>query len=920
MNKQQQHLFQLLKEIHAICVNNGITYYLAMGSLIGAVRHGGFLPWDDDADILMTRDEFERFKKACEKDLPPNRMLCSSRTVESFGFLLPRYISTDTTAIHRAQSLEPDACGEVIDIFLLDPLADGDEAYMNYLLDVNLYSDVINCANAAGSRFNLDPELFERYNKIRKEHGVMVVSEQLEKRLERNFDPSGKRYGFRWNGVTLAMERSWFAETRLVDFEGEQFMAPGGVHEFLTCYYGDEWAQIPNGIKPGKHNAASSIELPYKDALEFYEPTEDLAQLKADVYKRKRLLLENAPGMNVLKDEAAHARATIAKLELENTLCEKRPELDAAVAAGDGKAASKILADYLAVQLGMPFIGRNFHNGMARLIHPVLIDVEPAVFEAALLALMCTGRASKAYRMLEVWQQCGREHTASMKHTAQLIERFRFACACYERRDMKAGLEEAECLLQELPKAESFSKLRIVFLTAFAEQEPSEENLAALEHAVQAALAVDPEDGFYIKAQGDIARLRGDDAAARKFYLDAAEKTRNGYALRDIFERTGYHPSWYRLPAWARKYGVEQWEGEDVPVPERAVPQGAGDAKQKLLFSLLKELCALCEENHIQYVLAPAAAKAFAEQGTLPSKLEDYAIVCDPKAALELARVLQRNCAQGGSARKLVYCGNAPAIKDCTLFFGDANTLLLKLDGSKPDPVGVLAARVIVPQRVGSAPALSFGQKLRAKLGLDKESDPCLEKYRLLLKKKCAAAGELPAGDDKSARIDLGQLAQGGAPAKLEYCGSAFNVPTELDAYTASATSATGSALDAGAGYAVSAQLNLQQLEAAGGFNASYYERKAVYSKNTRFAREVSKRFRANFEALKLAVALKEISVELLPQKQRICELADAGDVKALKPILSKYLAFANKHKGAPNLAFDEQIYAALRLLQARKN
>ena len=918
MNKQQQHLFQLLKEIHTICVNNNITYYLAMGSLIGAVRHGGFLPWDDDADILMTRDEFERFKKACEKDLPPNRMLCSSRTVESFGFLLPRYISTDATAIHRAQSIEPDACGEVIDIFLLDPLADGDEAYMNYLLDVNLYSDVINCANAAASRFNLSPELFDRYNKIREEQGVMAVSEQLEKRLERNFDANGKRYGFRWNGVTLAMERSWFENVRLVDFEGEQFMAPGGVHEFLTCYYGDEWTQIPNSIKPGKHNAASSIALPYKDALEFYEPAEDLAQLKADVYKRKRLVLENASEMNALKDEAARARATIAKLELENTLREKRPELDAAVAAGDGKTASKILADYLAVQLGMPFIGRNFHNGMARLIRPVLIDVEPAVFEAALLALMCTGRISKAHRMLEVWQQCSRQRSASMEHTAQLIERFRFACACFEQRKMVPGLEEAERLLQELPKADSFIKLRMVFLASMTEQDPTEDRLATLEDAVQSALKIDPEDGFFIKYAGDVARLRGDDAAARKLYLAAAEKTRNGYALRDIFERTGYHPSWYRLPAWAHKYGVEQWEGEDVPVPWHEVSQGAGDAKQKLLFSLLKEVCALCEENRIQYLLAPAVAKAFSEQNALPSKPEDYAIACEPEAALELARVLQREAAQSDGTRNLMFYGNNQDLKDCTLYYGDANSLLLKLDGSKPDPVGILAARVLVPQRVGSAPTPSFAQKLRSKLGLDKESDARLENYRLLLKKKSAVAGELSAGGDKSVRVDLGQLAQGAV--KLEYCGFAFSVPTTLDAYIARAFSATGVALEVGAGYATSAQINLSQLAAAGGFSASYYERKAVYSKNTRFAREVSKRFKANFEALKLAVALKELSLELLPQKQRICALAEQGNVKELKSILDKYLTLANKHKGAPNLAFDEQIYAALGLLQTQKN
>lgn len=149
----------MLKEIHAICVKNDITYYLAMGSLIGAVRHGGFLPWDDDADIMMTLDEFKRFKEACKTDIPEGRILCSPDEQESYGFLLPRYVSKETTAIHTSQSLHEDVCGEVIDIFILDPIADGREAYKAWVQDVNLYSEVRNYANVCSARFEMPRSL-----------------------------------------------------------------------------------------------------------------------------------------------------------------------------------------------------------------------------------------------------------------------------------------------------------------------------------------------------------------------------------------------------------------------------------------------------------------------------------------------------------------------------------------------------------------------------------------------------------------------------------------------------------------------------------------------------------------------------------------------------------------------------------------
>ena len=75
MNKKQYCLLQLVKEIDAFCKKHDITYYCAAGTVLGAIRHGGFIPWDDDIDILMTRSEFLRFVSAFEKDGPEDRAI-----------------------------------------------------------------------------------------------------------------------------------------------------------------------------------------------------------------------------------------------------------------------------------------------------------------------------------------------------------------------------------------------------------------------------------------------------------------------------------------------------------------------------------------------------------------------------------------------------------------------------------------------------------------------------------------------------------------------------------------------------------------------------------------------------------------------------------------------------------------------------
>lgn len=84
VRKVQEKILDIMKYIDQVCRANGITYFIMGGTALGAVRHGGFIPWDDDLDIFMTPCEYEKFKAAMKKDADPRFVIQEWRTVKKY--------------------------------------------------------------------------------------------------------------------------------------------------------------------------------------------------------------------------------------------------------------------------------------------------------------------------------------------------------------------------------------------------------------------------------------------------------------------------------------------------------------------------------------------------------------------------------------------------------------------------------------------------------------------------------------------------------------------------------------------------------------------------------------------------------------------------------------------------------------------
>lgn len=232
----------ILKEVDRVCKKNKIEYFLAYGTTLGAVRHHGFIPWDDDIDICMKPNDYLKFKEACKKDLNEKYFYQDFHTDPYVHTTWAKIRENGTTSMVSKMKNYPVHWGICIDIFPLWPLKDkhlsGKEKLLFKLLNL--------CANK-----KLDEAGFGNYgvqtNKAKFIPGFLThwlytkIEKYLLKRKEANyyFDLSG--------GIVekYLMAKDIYEEIILLDFEGEKFPVMKRYDEYLTRCYGSDYMEIP---------------------------------------------------------------------------------------------------------------------------------------------------------------------------------------------------------------------------------------------------------------------------------------------------------------------------------------------------------------------------------------------------------------------------------------------------------------------------------------------------------------------------------------------------------------------------------------------------------------------------------------------------------------------------------------------------
>lgn len=244
MNKLQNIILTIADEIKRICEKYSIPYYICGGTLLGAVRHGGFIPWDDDLDIAMKRKDYERFIDVCGAELDHEKFFLQTEYTErNFAFAFAKVQLLNTAIFENFSMNVPIHHGIFVDIFPMDNLPDILLKRKWFLIINRILKNVVWIKCGYG-KLTFDKKLSYKIIKTMVTPiSIDWLKEKRHKFITQYNDKENKSL-FISDYPDNVYPSTWFNVTKLYDFENTKFPGFFNYDECLTSWYG-EYMKLP---------------------------------------------------------------------------------------------------------------------------------------------------------------------------------------------------------------------------------------------------------------------------------------------------------------------------------------------------------------------------------------------------------------------------------------------------------------------------------------------------------------------------------------------------------------------------------------------------------------------------------------------------------------------------------------------------
>ena len=255
LQKLHTELLEILLDVQKLCEKHNISFFLGEGTLLGAVRHQGFIPWDDDIDILMKRSDYERFLQIAQLELKERYLIQHPSTVYPYWSTFIKVRVKDANPTFYQQHIQhlTAYCGPCIDIFPLEYVSHSDSIGQRFqFAQIRLYRRMIGYKLKIWHPFNTKTRIIKLLSFLfpfdwLQEHTALEMRRQGD--AEKDYIAAFSTF----HKYPCVVSPKEFYETDFAIFEGHRMPIPAGFNELLTKIYGN-WHQVPPEEKRfGKH-------------------------------------------------------------------------------------------------------------------------------------------------------------------------------------------------------------------------------------------------------------------------------------------------------------------------------------------------------------------------------------------------------------------------------------------------------------------------------------------------------------------------------------------------------------------------------------------------------------------------------------------------------------------------------------------
>ncbi len=255
----QKEIFDIFLEVKRVCEELGIQYFIMGGTALGAVRHGGFIPWDDDFDIGMTRENYDKFIRLAQKELKAGYFLQTYQTEEHSPFYFAKVRKDNTEFIERYCRKLSIHQGIYIDIFPYDAVPDDEKERAAYYKKGRWYLNWYIAREVTGISTNpgrVKRLILEGIRSVMHFLLLPVPKQMIYRRTDaflRQYNHMDTTYLGYAGLARIQVPREDVTNPDRILFENVMVSCPKNIRQYLTGNFGN-YEELPPEDKRGGHD------------------------------------------------------------------------------------------------------------------------------------------------------------------------------------------------------------------------------------------------------------------------------------------------------------------------------------------------------------------------------------------------------------------------------------------------------------------------------------------------------------------------------------------------------------------------------------------------------------------------------------------------------------------------------------------